>query len=198
MIVMKKLIHIAGLLIVVAMVACEQKSSSIYENCCGTVPTADSVLIDTTGWSSPFVDSLPKYGTIYIPNVFTPDTEGHFSPNAIFLVFGGEGVYAVISEVFTDENGEVMFSRGNFPVNDVFYGWNGVRPDGSIHYGPFNYEVKVRFIDGQEKTYTGKACSFKCNDAGFPGDKLPDCFFPEQNNGNGAPDSSFPQPVNCF
>lgn len=194
---MKKLIHFAGFMIVAA-IACEQKNNSIYENCCGTMPTADSVLIDTTGFSAPFFDSLPKYGTIFIPNIFTPDTAFNFPLNAIFMVFGGDGVYSIVSEIFTDENGETMFSRSNFQVNDVFYGWNGVKPDGSVHYGPFNYEVKVRFIDGQEKTYTGKACAFKCNAPGFPNENLPDCFFPEQNNGYGTPDISLPQPVDCF
>lgn len=194
---MKKLIRIAGLMILVAIIACENKNSSMYENCCGTAPVADSVLIDTTVFSSPFVDSIPEYGTIYIPNIFIPDTFG-FSQNSIFMVFGGLGAAIVLSEVFSDENGEVLFSRDSFYVNDVFYGWNGVKPDGSIHYGPFNYEVKIQYIDAQIKTYTGKACSFKCDDSGFPNEKLPDCFFPDQNNGNGAPDPSLPQPINCF
>ncbi|HRI59992.1 MAG TPA: hypothetical protein PK228_09725 [Saprospiraceae bacterium] len=189
---MKKLIHITGLLILVAMIACENKSSSMYENCCGTAPVADSVDLN-----APWDTTFDNKGRVYIPNLFTPNTLT--GVDEFFIIFGGNGVKAIESAKYTDESGEVLFEHTLLQANDVGASWNGMRNgDSTFYYGSFNYEVKVEFVDGQKKTYTGKACSFKCGDAGFPNEKLPDCFFPDQNNGNGAPDPSLPQPIGCF
>lgn len=189
---MKKLIHIAGFLIFVTAFACEEKSNSIYENCCGTAPTADVVDLN-----APWDTTFDNKGRVYIPNIFTPNTMT--GADDFFIIFGGYGVEFIQSAKYTDESGEVLFEHTLFLPNDLGASWDGMKSsDSTFYYGSFNYEVKVEFVDGQKKTYTGKACSFKCGDAGFPNEKLPDCFFPEQNNGNGAPDSSFPQPINCF
>lgn len=189
------LVCVALLLQLVPFFACENKSNSIYENCCGTAAVTDSVLLDISN----LPDSSTLFGAVYIPNIFVPDTS--FSSgtlNPVFMVFGNAGTDLVLSQKITDDNGTELYARYDFPPNDVGFGWTGVKPDDSVHYGGFNYEVKVRFADGHEKTYTGKACAFKCEDSDFPNEQLPDCLFPEQHNGNGAPDPGLPQPSDCF
>lgn len=192
---MKKIPYFLPLLLFISHFACEKKDSSIYENCCGTTPVADVVDLAVS------VDStFDNKGRVYIPNIFTPSTTAtKTSVNQLFIIFGGDGVKFIELAKYTDENGEVLFENTLFPPNDPSLSWDGMRGSNStFYYGSFNYEVKVEFVDGQKKTYTGKACSFKCDDAGFPNDNLPDCFFPEQNDGNGTPDANLPQPIDCF
>ena len=196
---MKKPFYLIVLLWSVIQIACDKKatSTSIYENCCGTAPTADSVLLDTTGWSQVPPGTLPEYGRIYIPNIFIADSTSN-NMSSGFMVLGGTGVNYLQSVVYSSENGEVFFSRETFLPNYPVYAWNGLKPDNTFHYGLFKYEVKVQFIDGQIRTYVGQACSVQCADNDLPNERLPACFFPEQNNGGGEPDQSQPYPKPCF
>lgn len=198
---MKKVFDLIVFLLLVFQFACKEKSSSKYESCCGTLPTVDAVLLDTTGWPQFLIDTMPEYARVYIPNVFAPGPPAiPFGYISTFTIYGGIGFSLVLSAVYTNENGEALFNKENFyPYgNDPATGWDGLKPDSTYYYGPFDYVIKVKYFDGKEKTYVGKACSFKCGDSGFPSERLPDCFFPEQNNGNGQPDQSLPLMNACF
>lgn len=199
---MKNIISFASLFacLFVLVFACREKNDpppSVYENCCGTVPTVDLVPLDTSAWST---DSIkPQYANVYVPNILVADNDNKGFSN-IFTIFLGEGVSWVNLARITADNGEVYFEKKNF-FPDGFSsssGWDGTKPDGSIHTGMFNYEYQVRFYDGHVKIYKGQACVFKCHDPSFPSAKLPDCFFPSQDIGNGEPDQSLPYPKDCF
>lgn len=173
--------------------SCEKKSSSVYENCCGTAPTAD--VVDLAGpLDTSFSDGK---GRVYIPNIFVPTAQP--GDGERFIVFGGTGVKAILSANYTGENGELLYERTFMQPNDAGASWDGkIKGDTVYYFGSFTYVVTVEFVDGQVKTYTGQACSFNCGDNGFPVENLPECLFPFQNDGYGSPDPSLPQPIDCF
>ena len=164
------------------LTSCKEKNKSTYEGCCGTEATVDSfrIAFPTYDQNGNIIDSTSA-AQIYIPNVFTPDGDGI---NDIFKILKTYN--------FT------LFQSVNILPNDPGYSWNGLKPDGTIYQGSFNYEVEVEFIDGQIKTYIGKACAYTCGEEGFPTGNLPDCFFPDQHDGNGGFDPSLPIDELCF
>ncbi len=196
---MKQLFYLNVLLLLVFQFACKEKPSNNYENCCGTLPTTEAFLIkqDTFDGAGNLIDSVYT-AHLYVPNIFIPDNNNGI--NTAFEVIIGPGVERIISLVLSDENGNVLFQEEDFlpDANNFAAGWNGKKSDGSYYYGSFNYEMKVRFLDGQTKTYINKACSVHCGDSDFPTNRLPDCFFPSQNNGNGEPDQHYPASIDCF
>jgi len=107
-------------------------------------------------------------------------------------------VARVVSAKYFSESGETLFEHHNFQVYDSSPAWRGKKVNGDFFYGLFDYEVEIEFLNGEIKTYTGRACSYKCGADGFPTGNLPNCFFPSQNNGYGAPDPSRPIPNECF
>lgn len=190
---MKKLFYLVFALLLVYGPACDKKKiPGMYDNCCGTAPVADAVALQFPA------DSNTTLGKIYIPNIFIPDTSASAAQDQFFLVFGNDGVLQIELFRLTSETGEVLHEESHFPASLANAAWHGKKKDGSLYYGSFNYEVKVEFTDGQKKTYTGQACSFECQAGGFPSQKLPDCFFPGQNDGEGAPDQDLPYRVGCF
>lgn len=190
---MKNLLYLTVTLLLISLHACEKKNNpGIYDNCCGTSPVADEVTLLIPA------DSNTTVGRIYIPNIFIPDTSASATQDFFFLVYGNDGVLQIELFRLTSETGEILYEAYNFPASLANAAWNGRKKDGSLYYGSFNYEAKVEFADGQKKTYTGKACSFQCGSGDFPAQKLPECFFPEQNDGEGRPAPTFPYLDECF
>jgi len=193
---MKIIPFIIPYLLLFTFVSCKEKNKSIYEGCCGTEATVDSfrIAFPTYDQNGNIIDSTSA-AQIYIPNVFTPDGDGI---NDIFIVFGGPAVKQIVSVLCSNENIDQLFQSVNILPNDPGHSWDGLKPDGTIYQGSFNYEVEVEFIDGQIKTYIGKACAYTCGEEGFPTENLPDCFFPDQHDGNGGFDPSLPIDELCF
>jgi hypothetical protein len=181
--------------------SCKEKTQSIYEGCCGVAPTTDVVLVNTPDYDSHgnVIDSIVETH-IFIPNIFVPEDTSPESFDEIFQFYFSSGIYEVKSAVYSIDNGDTLFHKHHFlpDLDDISDGWNGAKPDGTIHYGIFNYRIEIAFLDGQTKTYLGKACAFKCHDDGFPSENIPACFFPSQNNGNGELDESRPGSISCF
>jgi len=194
---MRNTLFFAASLLLFAVASCKDKEKSIYEGCCGTEITKDDFFITIPIYDAHnnLVDSTIK-AKVYIPNLITNDNDGD---NDIFMVFGGPYVISkVISIDCSDKDGALLFHKENFLPNDPGNGWDGIKPNGMVYQGSFNYEVKVEFVDGQVKTYIGKSCAFSCNAEGFPIDNLQDCFVPAQHDGNGGVDPSLQFPTECF
>lgn len=181
------------------LISCDKKNESgIYENCCGAESVTDTVNMSLTwpdGQGGTFDTMI--VGRIFIPNIFTPSDDSNID-SRYYMPFANEGIIRIVSAKYTDNNGGVLFSRANFQPNDIGFSWLGKNTDGSFYKGGFNYEIKVEYIDATVKSFSGKACAYPCGDGGFPKSRLPDCFFPNQNNGYGAPDPTLPQPYGCF
>lgn len=180
-------------------ISCKEKNKSIYEGCCGTEATLDTTLITVTlyGPNGTMFDST-IHTNVYIPNIIVLDTS-IFSNDDRLTLWHGNTVQKILSAVYSSEDGTILFSRENFLPNEPSHGWGGLKPDGTYHQGVFNYEITVAFLGGQTtKTYTGRACAYRCGDDGFPNEQLPACFFSFQHNGNGGYDPNLSYPVECF
>lgn len=184
-------------MLLLGFVACKDKKKSVYSGCCGATETSDAFFITTKLYDAHgnLVDSTIK-ANVYIPNLFTNNNDGD---NDIFMVFArADAVLEVVSFTCSGQDGAVLFHGEKFQPNDPAKGWNGLRPDGTTYQGSFDYEIKMAFVDGQVKTYTGQSCAYNCGEDGFPVDKLPDCFVPSQHDGNGGVDPNLPFPTSCF
>jgi hypothetical protein len=193
---MKNACLIVFSLLLIILTSCKEYNKSIYEGCCGTESITDSIPMTVKLWNDQglLVDSH-VVASVSIPNVFTPDSV--YYEDHIFLMCGIY-VVKVVTAKYTSESGETLFENGNFQVYDTGPAWHGQKPNGEYYYGSFDYEITLEFWNGTLKTYTGRACSFKCGAEGFPTEKLPNCFFPSQNDGFGGIDTSRPYPIECF
>jgi len=197
-----KIIFFAISLTLLLLTACKDKEKSIYADACGVEPTTDSVLLDSTSAGYPFDSSSvhEPYSTVFIPNIFVPDPNNVRYINHRFNIWVGLGFWEVLSMKCLDEDGNVLYQKENYFPDAANFdeGWSGEKPDGTYYYGIFHYECAVKFLDGQTRTYHGTACSYECGDDGFPTERLPDCFFPSNNNGNGGLDPNLPKETSCF
>lgn len=186
-----------AVLFLTVILSCKEKNRSVYESCCGAEPTEDHftfpMKLYDANWN--LVDSFME-ASIYIPNIFIIDNSGD---NNFLNVFSNNSVIEIQSILFTDENGELLFSRENVQPNDpAAGGWDGEKSDGTLYKGSFNYKVVVEFLNGQTKTYEGQACAYHCHEEGFPAGNLPNCCFPSQHDGNGGRDEQLPGSGYCF
>ncbi|MBC7778236.1 MAG: hypothetical protein H7246_22575 [Phycisphaerae bacterium] len=158
----------------------------------------DSFFVTAPFWDhGQWIDSIIE-AKVYIPNIIVIDTTGGNQDNEMLTLSDGNYVTWILSSVYSDENGQTLFMRDSFLPNTPAEGWGGLKPDGTYYQGVFNYELVAEFIDGQTRTYRGKACAYICHSDDFPTQKLPDCFFQTQHDGNGGIDQNLDTPVNCF
>lgn len=192
---MKNTLLLATSLLLLTLVSCKDKNKPNYENCCGTEATVDSfrIAFPTFDQDGNIIDSTSE-ANVYIPNIFITDDSGE---NNLLMIFSGPGVHVVTEFIIEDENGETLLHEYNFLPNDPGFGWDGLKPDGTRYQGLCSYVAKMKFLDGQSKTYTGKACVYDCVSEGFPIENLPDCLFPSQHDGNGGANPSLPYNA-CF
>ena len=104
--------------------------------------TSDEVLIEVT-----------KPRSIYIPNAFHPNA---VNGNNLFMIYGGQDVSIVRSLEIYNRWGEVVYSDLEFPTDTPSRGsWDGTFRSKISQTGVYVYIIKVEFIDGETKIYTG-------------------------------------------
>jgi gliding motility-associated-like protein len=91
-------------------------------------------------------------GKLNIPNVFTPNKDGH---NDVFYVLGGKEVLMVRAFSVFNRWGEQIFQLKNAPPNDPGYGWDGRYKGKESEAGTYVYLIKIAFTDGSEGVYKG-------------------------------------------
>jgi gliding motility-associated-like protein len=96
-----------------------------------------------------FVDRNPN---LYIPNAFSPN--GDNVNDKAFISAGDEVLRIVDFEIF-DRWGEKVFSRKDFPANDVDLGWDGSFKGSIMQPAVFVYKARIELIDGTFQTVTG-------------------------------------------
>ena len=160
------------------LLACNRSDGIVFSNpyktCCETPAVIDSV-------------GAAKF---YVPNVFTPAGDGI---NDLFNVFA-DGSVSHFSDVrIIDRLGIVIAERARVEAADLFL-WDGTI-DGDPYRGAFTYQFTAHDFMGSTKGVSGTACSVVCN-AGdkreFPRDRVPQCNFGTQHNGQGGLDPDFP------
>lgn len=139
-----------------------------YEACCGLQP----------------VDFEHSNGSIYMPNVFTPNGDGI---NDLFYPFISDEILEVQGFTILSASGDtVIFSRPTVLYDRLNeFAWNGLRRDGTLYRGRFKYGMRVISKDFKLRLLEGEACSVLCE----PGTKelkvKKGCFYPSQVGNNG-------------
>ena len=88
---------------------------------------------------------VAKDRRVYIPNIFTPDSN---TPNDLFGIFGGNDVEAVLQFKIFDRWGNMVFAKENFQPNDPTMAWDGTFKGQQLNSAVFGYWAEVLFKDG--------------------------------------------------
>lgn len=114
----------------------------------------EATVMDVTGCIA--TDSVRvaviKNRPVYIPNAFSPNTDG---PNDRFTVYAGPAVESVQSLKVFDRWGNQVFDQGEFAPNDESMGWDGTYNGRVMNSAVFVYLAEVRFIDGLVVQFKG-------------------------------------------
>ncbi|MFK7946388.1 MAG: PKD domain-containing protein [Saprospiraceae bacterium] len=89
---------------------------------------------------------------IYIPNAFTPNTDGR---NDEFQIYTGKGVVEIQTFIIHDRFGNRVFEATNFLPNDTNASWDGTHRGEELTPQVFVYYAEVLFSDGKVVSYKG-------------------------------------------
>jgi gliding motility-associated-like protein len=89
---------------------------------------------------------------IYIPNIFDPASAFQ---NDHFTIYAGTNVDEVELMQVYDRWGDLLFENRHFPASVSQLGWDGRAKGDLAPAGVYVYLVKVKFLDGTSKTYSG-------------------------------------------
>jgi gliding motility-associated-like protein len=112
------------------------------------------IAIDSNGCmaqSRLFIDNATD-PQVFIPNVFSPNTDGI---NDYFTIYGNKDVEEIIELRIFDRWGNFVFVNDHFPPNQENYGWDGVFRNHTMNPAVYAYWALVRFTDGSEQFYKG-------------------------------------------
>ncbi len=97
--------------------------------------------------------------SIYIPNAFSPNGDGH---NDFFYVSGDPGTITEIKKVAVFNRwGAQVYGASNIPINDPQLGWNGFFKGEIVSQSVYIYFVEVEFNDGSLVIFSGDVSVFK-------------------------------------
>lgn len=94
---------------------------------------------------------IVKSSQIFVPTAFTPNGD---NANDLLIVHGAEGA-RVKSFVVFDRWGTLLFSIGNYDINDLNIGWDGSYRGKRSPTGVYTWKAEVEFLDGTEKLASG-------------------------------------------
>ncbi len=116
--------------------------------------TISATLIDTNNCmvTDQIQLRVNKERLIYIPNIFTPNDDGH---NDILMIYGGQSVKEISQFMIYDRWGETMFEGRNFQPGDPAYGWDGELRGEPLNPAVFVYWAEVELVDGQKIIFEG-------------------------------------------
>lgn len=137
---------------------------------CGDCPTQVLSPLETTTYnimvtnadgctsSDELTIQVAKERLIYIPNIFSPNNDGH---NDLFLLSAGDGVEKIEILNIYDRWGNLMFSANDFQPNDPSVAWDGTFAGKSLNPGVFVYYAHIIYLDGHEQMLTGDVTIWK-------------------------------------
>ncbi|MBR9920207.1 MAG: hypothetical protein GYB31_05150 [Bacteroidetes bacterium] len=90
---------------------------------------------------------------IYIPNAFSPDTDGN---NDVFMIFAKDNtVKEVQSFLVFSRWGETVFEYSNFQPNDPAFGWDGNHRGEPLNPAVFAWYAIIEMADGRIELFEG-------------------------------------------
>jgi gliding motility-associated-like protein len=93
-----------------------------------------------------------KIRPIFIPNVFSPNSDG---VNDIFAIYGNQAAFIVRELRIYNRWGGQVFEGKDIPLNDETRGWDGYFDGKPLNPDVFTFYAIIRFIDGEEVLYKG-------------------------------------------
>lgn len=97
-----------------------------------------------------FVDTSAE---IYVPNAFSPNGDG---VNDRLAVFGDPSLVSSIDEFYVyDRWGNQVSAIDDMLINSQSTGWDGIFRGDQINNGVFVWSLKITFIDGTTKIFSG-------------------------------------------
>lgn len=92
---------------------------------------------------------------LYAPNVICPECPD--AQNAVFTIYGGDGIREVDLLRIFDRWGNAVFEKHKFPLNDPAYGWNGTYPKNNTdgHVAVYVFYAIIRLSDDSTITLKG-------------------------------------------
>jgi gliding motility-associated-like protein len=91
-------------------------------------------------------------GSIYVPNVFAPDSDGL---NDHFNVYSGAGVSEIVIMQIYDRWGDMVFENGHFLPNDPHLGWDGKERGTKAPEAVYVYVITVKLADNSILVLSG-------------------------------------------
>lgn len=89
---------------------------------------------------------------VSIPNVFSPNADGH---NDVFFILGSVRLKTVKAFSVFNRWGQKVFQASNFPANDPSFGWNGYYKGKPAETGAYVYIATIEFADGHRENFKG-------------------------------------------
>lgn len=114
----------------------------------------DVLVVDQNGCIArdKIVVSVIKPRDIYIPNVFSPNGDGH---NDVFMIFASDEVLNIRFFKIFDRWGNMVYGREQFQPNDPNFGWDGNFDGQPMNAAVFAFFAEVEYIDGRVEMIEG-------------------------------------------
>ncbi len=119
-----------------------------------TAQTTFTITVESNGCvdSDELTLFVKKDHPVYIPNAFSPNTDGL---NDVFMIYAGKQVTKVKSFLIFDRWGETVFQFYDFQPNDPDHGWDGTYRNDLLNAAVFTWFAEIEFIDGSVELYEG-------------------------------------------
>lgn len=89
---------------------------------------------------------------IFIPSIFTPDSE---DGNGTFQIFGNNTVTGIKEIAIYDRWGELVYSATDQGINEGYHGWDGYFRGRKVIAGAYAYIIDFNIVTGAVVTKTG-------------------------------------------
>ncbi len=128
---------------------CPNPSAMPVENILYNVTIRDSM--GCTAFDEQLVEILKKR-PVFIPNVFTPNSDG---VNDAFNIFGNQAALEIVDLKIFNRWGDLVYKGQNLPLNSPAGLWNGTMNGVYVAPDVFAYVAVIRFIDGASLIFKG-------------------------------------------
>ncbi len=95
--------------------------------------------------------------TVFVPNSFSPNADGH---NDSFTIYS-KNVTEINEMKIFNRWGDLVFAKERFPANRAELGWDGTHNSRELNPAVFAYVVEVTFIDGSTQIISGDVTLMK-------------------------------------
>jgi gliding motility-associated-like protein len=97
--------------------------------------------------------SVDRRLRIFVPNAFTPDSDGN---NSLLTISAGPEVAEVSFFRVYDRWGNLMYEQNNFSPRDPRFAWDGRTRNQKAQPGVYVYVLEARFFDGSKEQLEGE------------------------------------------